>query len=112
MIRGSTDCCYKCGGPHFVKDCTDNTNFDDHDKESKINEVTPSKKYADMRLTEHDGWAMIDKCQKCYRVGHTQNQCFARSSVYPTVYYNNQHQAYASQRQAIYNFFARLLTRK
>ncbi len=51
MINGSTDKCYKCGGNHFVNNCTNNST-------NNSNKIT---------------------CFRCQREGHDADDCYAKT---------------------------------
>jgi hypothetical protein len=51
MINGSTDKCYKCGGNHFVNNCTNNST-------NNFNKIT---------------------CFRCLRDGHSADDCYAKT---------------------------------
>jgi predicted GIY-YIG superfamily endonuclease len=63
MINGSTDKCYKCGGNHFVNNCTNNSN-NNSTNNSTNNSINNFNKIT---------------CFRCLRDGHSADDCYAKT---------------------------------
>jgi len=58
MLNNSTNKCFKCGGDHFIKDCDFDELIDFFDK-------------LDIK----------DKCDRCNRIGHCVDNCYAKTYI-------------------------------
>jgi hypothetical protein len=76
MLNNSTNKCFKCGGDHFIKDCDFDELIDFFGK-LDIKDLSNSNSILRSQTLDKNNI----KCDRCYRIGHCIDNCYAKTYI-------------------------------
>jgi len=85
MLNSKNNTCFKCGGPHFVKDCKTNTNFKHEDfyfvKSRKIIKCFQCGGKSHKSINCYSNYMYGTNCFRCGKNDHWRINCYEKIDI-------------------------------